>query len=86
MLIVETQKIWDLIKQHQGEMFYTVSGKELIYRVERDMVFHNRTKIGIPRQAFEKAVAINPHCPADLQKVVVGPSYVFAIISDPRIQ
>lgn len=83
---MEVQKIWDLIKQHQGEVFYTASGKELVYRVEGEMVFHNRTKVGIPRRAFEKAVAINPRSTADLQKAVVGPAYVYAIITDPRMK
>ena len=35
---------------------------------------------------FEKAIALNPQKPSDLHNDVIGPSYIYAIISDSRIR
>lgn len=82
-----TQSIWDKIKQHEGEIFYTVRGKELVYRVIDDKeIAHNRTSVRISRKDFEKALAIHPQSTASLHDIVTGPSYVYAIITDPRMR
>lgn len=80
------QDIWTLIKQHEGEMFSTVTGKEFTYQIKGNTLYHTRTATGIPKSAFEKAVALNPGKPSDLQNVIVGPSYVYAIITDKRMR
>ena len=33
--------LWAKIQQHQGETFYTVRKKELVYEVVGDMLYHN---------------------------------------------
>ena len=78
--------IWEKIKAHEGETFYLASGAPLIYKVEGDSISHNRTKAKISKASFEKAVAINPKSTAELQNVVTGPAYVYAIITDERMK
>lgn len=78
--------IWEKIKEHEGETFYLSGGEPLVYKVEGNSISHNRTKVKINKSNFEKAVALNPQSTAELQKVVTGPSYVYAIISDERMK
>ncbi len=78
--------LWAKIQQHQGETFYTVQNKELVYEVVGNMLYHNLTSVGIPRSAFVKAASLNPKNTAALHSKVRGPSYVYAIITDPRIK
>lgn len=77
--------IWEKVKQHQGETFETVNGKPFTYTVEGNKIIHTRCKTPIFKSNFEKAVCLNPQKPSDLQMKVTGPSYVYAIISDPRL-
>ena len=77
--------IWEKIKEHEGETFYLTSGVPLVYKVEGNSISHNRTKVKISKASFEKAVKMNPKSTAELQKVVTGPAYVYAIITDERV-
>lgn len=78
--------LWAKIQQHQGETFYTGRNKELVYKIVGDMLYHNLTAAGIPRSDFVKAASLNPKNTAALHSKVRGPSYVYAIITDPRIK
>lgn len=78
--------IWEKVKQHQGETFQTVTGLKFTYKVIGEKVIHTRSKATLSRSAFEKAVSLNPQKPSDLHNAVFGPSYVYAIISDPRLR
>jgi len=80
------ESIWENIKRHEGEVFYTVSGLEFTYQVVGEKLIHTRSKVAIPKSAFEKADVLNPQKPSDLHNDVVGPSYIYAIISDSRIR
>ena len=78
--------IWEKVKLHQGEIFHTVRGLEFSYRVSGETVIHTRSKETLSRSDFEKAVRLAPQKPSDLHNDVAGPSYVYAIITDPRIR
>ena len=78
--------IWEKVKQHQGEVFYTTTGLEFTYEVVDEKVIHSRSKATLSRSDFEKAVLLNPQKASDLHNDVSGPSYVYAIITDPRIR
>lgn len=78
--------IWEKIKQHQGETFYTVQGLEFSYRVEGEKVIHTRSAKPLSRTDFEKAELLAPQKPSDLHNAVRGPSYVYAIVTDPRLR
>ena len=76
------ESIWENIKRHAGEVFCTVSGLEFTYQVVGEKLIHTRSKVAISKSAFEKAIVLNPQKPSDLHNDVVGPSYIYAIISD----
>ena len=78
--------IWEKVKLHQGETFHTARGLEFSYRVSRETVIHTRSKATLSRSDFEKAIALAPQKPSDLHNDVAGPSYVYAIITDPRMR
>jgi hypothetical protein len=78
--------IWEKVKLHQGETFHTVRGLEFSYRVSGETVIHTRSKATLSRSDFEKAICLAPQKPSDLHNDVAGPSYVYAIISDPRMR
>ena len=80
------EAIWENIKRHEGEVFYTVSGLEFTYQVVVEKLIHTRIKVAISKSAFEKAIILNPQKPSDLHNDVVGPSYIYALISDSRIR
>ena len=80
------EAIWENIKRHEGEVFYTVSGLEFTNQVDGEKLIHTRSKVAISKSAFEKAIILNPQKPSDLHNDVVGPSYIYAIISDSRIR
>ena len=83
---MDKDTIWEKICQHAGETFYTKTGLPLIYEIRGETLYHNRTATGIPRSQFEKAAAINPKTVSDLHSAVKGPAYVFAIITDKKMQ
>lgn len=60
--------------------------KNSVYEVVGDTLYHNLTSAGIPRSDFVKAASLNPKNTAALHSKVRGPSYVYAIITDPRIK
>ena len=80
------EPIWEKIKKYEGEVFYTVSGLEFTYKVVDEKIIHTRSKVAISKNDFEKAIVLNPQKPSDLHNTVIGPSYIYAIISDSRIR
>lgn len=77
--------IWDRIVAHQGETFYLVRGAPFTYRVVSGCVVPDRTRRQLSRSHFERALARMPlRGPGDIQDLQ-GPSYIYAILSDPRI-
>ena len=87
-------EIWQRILNHAGERFQTLTGLPFTYevigagrgpiRVFRDGHEVNRN---ISRASFEKALPFMP-CdrPSEISEFgIVGRSYVWAILNDPRI-
>jgi len=79
--------LWDRIEQHQGEVFRQLGGKEFTYRVQGSSVKPSTTNRLIPRTDFDRASRLNAiHTVSEVKRLgVQGPSYVFAILTDPRI-
>ena len=81
------ETIWLSIKNHEGEDFRTVLGLRFTYRVENDYLTTTRTDYPISIKDFEKAYSLKRlEGPGQLANLVRGPSYVFAILTDKRIQ
>lgn len=81
------EAIWERILQHEGEPFFTVTKKEFTYRIAGNAVVPEHTGFPISRNQFVKAYQMGPlNNPGQINRKVMGPAYVFAILTDPRIR
>jgi hypothetical protein len=78
--------LWKNIKIHAGEEFRTVTGLPFTYEAYEDHLVPSRADQKISRTDFEKAYDLVPlQGPGQIAKLVRGPAYVYAILTDPRI-
>ncbi|GAA2872952.1 hypothetical protein [Nonomuraea rubra] len=78
--------VWGRIRRYAGEAFRLRRGGTFTYRLRDNEVYPDRTKIGIHRSNFVRAWGRRPLSgPGQLSKDIIGPSYVYAILTDPRI-
>ena len=78
--------VWSRIVNNAGKTFTTVSGIDFTYRVEGDGIVPDRTNYRISRRDFETAWNLPSLTgPGQINNIVRGPAYVYAIITDPRI-
>jgi hypothetical protein len=84
MLTFET--IWDRIKSHAGQKFTQLRGGQFTYRVTEAAVVPDRTNQNLPRGHFEEASRLLPLENTVPVQHLRGPSYIFAILMDPRIR
>lgn len=83
---IEFEDIWNRIIKHQGETFYTIRKLGLKYEVRDDKIYHNRTKPPILKSDFKRIYEKFPiEKPSEIQGLVRGSAYVYAILSDERI-
>jgi hypothetical protein len=81
MMRLTFEEVWRRIAQHEGETFYTKGGLPFTYRVRGSAVCPNRTRQRIPKEDFKKAYERWPvKGPGELNQIVRGPSYVWAIL------
>ena len=79
-------EVWQRILAHEGETFVTVTGIEFKYSVRGSVLKTDRAHWNLSRSTFEKALGMLPVSgPGALNKVVQGPAYVFAVLTDDRI-
>jgi hypothetical protein len=79
-------ELWNNIRAHAGEEFQTATGRPFTYEAHEGYIKPNRAEQNISRSDFEKAYDLAPlQNPGQISKVVRGPSYVYAILTDPRI-
>jgi hypothetical protein len=83
----DVEEVWSRIVRHQNETFRQAKGQEFTYQVIGNAIEPSTTKAKIHKSQFAKAL---PHAPfakvSDVPKSVFGPSYVYAILMDPRIR
>lgn len=78
--------VWTRIEANQGQDFRQKRGGKFTYVVESGCVVPDRTNRLLPRSHFEQAFERTPLSgPGQLQDLQ-GPSYLYAILSDPRIK
>jgi hypothetical protein len=83
---MEFEEVWNKITKHQNEIFYTKRGLEVKYTVNDERLYHNRTNPEIPKSHFLKAYKKFPlKGPGDINDIVVGSAYIYAILTDDRI-
>lgn len=79
---MEFPELWEQIKAHEGQVFYTVRGKELRYTVQGNTIIPSRTRYQLSRADFEKAFQQMPLSgPGQISSLVRGSSYIYAILS-----
>jgi len=82
----EFDKIWERIKKHEGETFFTITGLEFKYETHENSFYSSRAKYHISKKDFLKAYNMFPlRGPGEISKIVRGPSYVWSVLNDKRI-
>ena len=79
-------EVWQRICKNEREFFKTGEGRWFTYRIEEDHVLVSQTDLRIPRSDFELAFPMLPVPPPKLNKFVLGPAYVWAILHDDRVR
>lgn len=78
--------IWRNIIKNEGETFYTKTGIPFTYSINGTGIRPSRTNQIIARSEFHKAVAYLPiDGPGIISNIVRGSSYIYAILTDTRI-
>lgn len=82
--------VWERIAAHRGEEFHTVRGEPFSYDVHGNILVPRPQKgqptpRQLPRGDFEKAWARRPLSGPGQIKDLQGPSYIYGILTDPRI-
>ncbi|MDG6221877.1 MAG: GIY-YIG nuclease family protein [Candidatus Bathyarchaeota archaeon] len=79
-------EIWLRILKNEGGEFYTKTGKLFIYRIKDNYLIPNRTEYPLSKSEFKKGFDLMPTLgPGELSNIVRGSSYIWAILSDSRI-
>ncbi len=73
-------EVWKRLREHEGEVFRQVRGKEFTYTLGRDHVEPSTTDWRFPRKQVEEAVGLMP---VDSTKPL---QHLYAILMDPRIR
>jgi hypothetical protein len=77
--------IWDRISAHAGSEFRQKTGRQFTYSLTGNTVIPTTTNRMLTRTQFQKAYERSPlRGPGQLQGLQ-GPSYLFAILTDPRV-
>ena len=78
--------VWRRIRQHAGETFRQKRGSEFRYTLEGDYLCPDRTNYRLPRKDFEAAMRLMPFPSTTVLQHLRGPSYIYAVMMDPRIR
>ena len=80
--------IWNAIKQHEGETFYTIKRKSYSYVIQGNYLIIENIKGGkIKKESIGKAIMIANPTPKKIELAGCwGHSYIYGIITDKRIR
>jgi hypothetical protein len=82
----DIDEIWRRIEAHAGESFALKQGGPFSYQIERGYLVPDRTNRRLPRRDIERAIAMLPlQGPGQIQHLQ-GPSFIYAVLMDPRIK
>jgi hypothetical protein len=79
-------EVWVRIETHAGEAFRQIRGREFTYSVVGNAVKPSTTDRILGRSQFEKALDQVPLTITVPLQQLQGPSYLYAILMDPRIR
>jgi hypothetical protein len=82
----EFEAAWNRIEAHVGQEFRTKTGLPFTYKVIGASVVPDRTHYPLHVSNFRIAFGLLPLSgPGEINTVVRGPAYVYAILADRRI-
>ena len=85
--IIMNEALLSRIMQNQGQVFHTITNLPFTYEVQKELLLVNRANYKIPLSDISKALQLLPCAgPGAIGKTVHGPSYIWAILNDPRVQ
>lgn len=77
--------VWRRVVENAGREFHQYRGKVFMYSLQGRAISLSTTNQVIGRNEIKKAWEREPRKVSDLQDLR-GPSYLFAIVTDPRIR
>lgn len=85
-VFMDGHDIWEKMRNLEGEEFLTVTGKMFTYKISGDKFKTSRTNMWLSKNDLMKAVSMFPFkSVSEISGVVIGPSYIYAILNDKRI-
>lgn len=86
MEIISFDEIWNRIVSNEGQIFKTKTGIEFTYRVVNNGILTSRTNHILSKSDIKKAYDKMPiKGPGEINNLVRGPAYIWAILNDNRI-
>ena len=79
-------EVWSRIASHVGEEFTQILGGTFRYSLVGSSLLPDRTNRLLPKAQFEKALCLVPFRSTTELQQFQGPSYIYAILMDPRIR
>lgn len=84
--IISIDPIWDRIQKNEGKPFTTKTGISFVYDIDGNAVLPRGRNRQLPKSDFAKALELVPlYGPSEIHHLQ-GPSYIYAILMDPRIR
>ncbi len=83
---VGVDEVWRRIEMAAGQTFRQRRGGEFTYEVRGRSLIPDRTNRVLPRSDFERALGMVPLENTVPLQSLQGPSYLYAILMDPRIR
>ena len=80
------ESVWTRIKSHQGETFRQIRGGEFTYTISGATLYPDRVNRVLPKSHFKRAYKMCPLPNTVPVQKLQGPSYLYAILMDPRIR
>ena len=78
--------VWERIRQHKKETFTTIRGLKFSYSILGNWIVIYDTDFRITKTSFKNAYAEMPAAnPEDFTGDVQGKYFIYAILTDPRI-
>lgn len=83
---IRADEVWRRIAAHEGDTFRQVRGQVFTYTLDGKVLRPSTVNQNLSQATFEKALARVPlRSTTDVQDLR-GPSYLYAILMDPRIR
>lgn len=80
------ESTWTAIRSCEGEEFTTVRGLPFTYKISGDYLQPSRARVELPKAQFKKVFDVMPiRGPGEISHMVMGPAYIYAILTDQRI-